>query len=105
MQGIWELFIILSTSPWGPVITTVRILEERLGEGSADPALIARTRTRYAVLAEVRGTNAIVLDPLAGRTAIPVLVLLDRVSGDGTIWSQSPGDKGPAPRLVQERGS
>ena len=33
------------------------------------------------------------------------LVLLDRVSGDGTIWSQSPGDKGPAPRLVQERGS
>ena len=102
LKGIHPMIVSLLGE--ADVITTVRILEERLGEGSADPALIARTRTRYAVLAEVRGTNAIVLDPLAGRTAIPVLVLLDRVSGDGTVWSQSPATN-PRPRLVQERGA
>lgn len=103
LKGTHPMIVSLLGEP--DVITTVRILEERLGEGSADPALIARTRTRYAVLAEIRGTNAVVLDPLAGRIAIPVLVLLDRVSGDGTVWSQPPGDKSPAPPLVQERGS
>lgn len=103
LKGTHPIIVSLLGEP--DVITTVRILEERLGKDAADPALLARTRTRYAVLAEVHGTNAVVLDPLVGRTAIPVLVLLDRVSGDGTVWSQPPGDKGPAPRLVQERGS
>ncbi len=102
LKGTHPIIVSLLGEP--DVITTVRILEERLGKGAADPALLARTRTRYAVLAEVHGTNAIVLDPLVGRTAIPVLVLLDRVTGEGTVWSQPPGDKAPAPRLVQERG-
>ncbi|OGW60405.1 MAG: hypothetical protein A2V83_03990 [Nitrospirae bacterium RBG_16_64_22] len=102
LKGPHPIIVSLLGEP--DVITTVRILEERLGKGAADPALLARARTRYAVLAEVHGTNAVVLDPLVGRTSIPVLVLLDRVTGEGTVWSQPPGGKGPAPRLVQERG-
>lgn len=68
------------------VIETAQSLEKRLGGKAVSPGLLAGSRIRYVVLAEVHGSDAVVLDPLAGRVVIPVRDLVKRVEGKGVAW-------------------
>ena len=78
--------MILSLRGDSESIETVRSLEKRLGKGAGLPMLLARSQKRYAVLAEVREGDAVILDPLAGRVSIPMSDLLERVEGKGIVW-------------------
>jgi hypothetical protein len=68
------------------VIETAQSLEKRLGEKAVTPGLRAGSRIRYVVLGEVHGSEAVLLDPLAGRMVIPLHDLVKRVEGKGVVW-------------------
>ena len=68
------------------VIETAQSLEKRLRGKAVSSDLLAGSRTYYIVLAEVRGSDAVILDPLAGRTVIPLHDLVKRVEGKGVAW-------------------
>ena len=78
--------MILSLRGEPEMIETVKSLEKRLGKGAISPALLARSQTHYAVLAGIQEGDAVLLDPLAGRVAIPVRDLIERVEENGIVW-------------------
>ncbi len=48
------------------------------------------TVPRYVVLAEVRGSEAVILDPTAGRFTLPVQDLVESMGDVGTMWVPNP---------------
>lgn len=68
------------------VIETAQSLEKRLGGKTVASALAGGSAVRYVVLAKVHGSDAVILDPLAGRTVVPLRDLIKRVEGKGVAW-------------------
>lgn len=49
-----------------------------------------KTVARYVVLAEVRGDEAVIHDPIVGRFTVPVPDLVESVGDVGTMWVPNP---------------
>jgi len=72
------MILLLEEDP--DVVVTRELLEGRQGKAGA----------RYVVLAEVRGDEAVILDPSAGRFAMPVPDLVESVGDVGILWVPIP---------------
>ena len=72
------MILLLKEDP--DVVVTRELLEGRRKKVGA----------RYVVLAEIRGDEAVILDPGAGRFAMPVPDLVESVGGAGTMWVANP---------------
>lgn len=62
------------------VVVTRRLLEGRQ----------RRVGARYVVLTGIQGNEAVILDPIAGRFAVPVSDLVESVGSSGTVWMPNP---------------
>jgi hypothetical protein len=67
-------------------IGTAPSLERRLDGKVVSPGMLAGSRKHYVVVKEVRGSDAVILDPLAGLVVIPVRDLVKQVEGKGVVW-------------------
>lgn len=72
------VILLLKESP--DVVVTRELLEGRQRKAGA----------RYVVLAEIHGDDAVILDPIVGRFAMPVSDLVESVGGAGTMWVPRP---------------
>lgn len=72
------MILLLKEDP--DVVVTRELLEGRQRKVGA----------RYVVLAEIRGDEAVILDPGAGRFTIPVPDLVESVGDVGTMWVANP---------------
>lgn len=72
------MILLLKESP--DVVVTREFLEGRQRKAGA----------RYVVLAEIHGDDAVILDPIVGRFAMPLSDLVETVGGAGTMWVPHP---------------
>lgn len=78
LETRYPMILLLTEEP--DVVVTAGSLTGRRGKGGA----------RYVVLAEVRGGDAVILDPLTGRIAVPLADLVESVADVGTMWLPNP---------------
>ncbi len=72
------MLLLLKEDP--DVVVTREFLEGRQRKAGA----------RYVVLAEVRGDEAVILDPIVGRFTMPMTDLVESVGEVGTMWVSNP---------------
>jgi hypothetical protein len=78
MDAQYPMILFLVEDP--DVVVTRQFLEGRPRRAGA----------RYVVLAEIHDNEAVILDPIAGRFAMPVPDLVENVGAFGTVWMPIP---------------